>query len=650
MNSIDSLLNLAFNIFPILFGILAIYFAVILYKETNQKRKIYEQELKEKIQLEYMSKLSFGVIILSFCYILLGIHWIMSGYYFEIDGLADVAWNVLESGVLGFFALLCFLGIEFVNSRIDFKVLERKNAKIAGLYKLSKEKDKKLQLNMEITNAENEILHDIANNTHFSEVIKKICVYAEKFCGNIYCSVLLNNNEKLYDFWSPSLNESYKALLKDGFPIGPDNGACGAAAYFKDYYFAEDITTDPNWVPFPIFIEECQKMEIKSVWSSPILTDNERILGTIAFYSKTKGIPNNICKKLLDWAVQIAGIAITQYKTKQRLDNILESQLDCVIRVRPDLSLTYANKTHCQIFYGTETCEQEILEKQIYSEDLPLLKNFMEQVQQPPYRAICIIRSYIHSGELRTFQWEGVAILDNAGNIVEFQGVGRDVTEREKAENALAFHCKELYKKNRLLEAIINSAGSYLWYKDHDHKYLFCDVGFQNDFFRITERNEIIGKNDIEMLNLFRARTTIKHDFGKLCIGTDIHSKDQKTQCRYIEGGYIGDKLFVLEVIKSPLFTEDGKYMGNIGAAWNRSEEMDTLVQDKEELIKQGRLEVLSKNDYPQSPFVWWIKPRTTYYRGIMTLPLIEDSSILEQRIREEKPIQSCEILKAIKK
>jgi len=180
----------------------------------------------------------------------------------------------------------------------------------------------------------------------------------------------------------------------------------------------------------------------------------------------------------------------------------------------------------------------------------------------------------------------------------------RDISQIKEAEAKIVDLATIHKKRSELLEAIIDAAGGFLWYKDSEHKYEFCDKTFRKVFFDLEEC--LIGLSDIELLEIFRVNGR-PHEFGDLCVGTDVHSRDQGVQSRYLEGGKINGEWFVLEVLKTPIF-KDGKYVGNIGFGWDRTADLKKLEIDIAQLQSEGRLEKLSEKSFPDSPFVYWIK------------------------------------------
>ncbi|PKM76722.1 MAG: hypothetical protein CVU90_11095 [Firmicutes bacterium HGW-Firmicutes-15] len=123
--------------------------------------------------------------------------------------------------------------------------------------------------------------------------------------------------------------------------------------------------------------------------------------------------------------------------SEARYRAIIEDQTDMVVRALPDTTITYANEAYCR-FYGKNHVNiiGTTAKQLIYEEDL---KRFMEIVKsrspEEPY-AVITLRTIRADGNYCWQEWHGQAIYKNQ-SIVEYQAVGRDITERKKAEEAL---------------------------------------------------------------------------------------------------------------------------------------------------------------------------------------------------------------------
>lgn len=157
----------------------------------------------------------------------------------------------------------------------------------------------------------------------------------------------------------------------------------------------------------------------------------------------------------------------------------------------------------------------------------------------------------------------------------------------------------EVSRKNKILEGIITAAAGYIWLKDSNGDYIFCDHGFCHDFFGLSTNDcDVVGFNDIDLIDAFRIHTG-RHDFGSLCLSTDAITRDAGVKCHFIEIGVVGNALFVLDVIKTPLFNSEGKYDGCVGFAWtNRACEFNQVLSDLDAMISIGKAKKLGRGVY----------------------------------------------------
>jgi len=131
--------------------------------------------------------------------------------------------------------------------------------------------------------------------------------------------------------------------------------------------------------------------------------------------------------------------------SEQRLASVLETQQEVVCRFQPDTTLTFVNEAYCRLFGKS-------------SEEL-VGRPFLELVPESEHEAILAAIStlgpehptqgYTHwitgkDGGLVCQEWVDRVILDSQGQMVEIQSVGRDVTERKLAEQALMEKTEEL--------------------------------------------------------------------------------------------------------------------------------------------------------------------------------------------------------------
>lgn len=123
----------------------------------------------------------------------------------------------------------------------------------------------------------------------------------------------------------------------------------------------------------------------------------------------------------------------------ERYRAIVEDQSELISRTLPGTHIiTFVNEAYCK-HYGLSRDEllgtsfmRFVMESERAGIDERISKLSREN---PTIRSEN--RIVTASGEISWFHWSNRAIFDNAGNVVEIQAVGRDVTERIRVENAL---------------------------------------------------------------------------------------------------------------------------------------------------------------------------------------------------------------------
>ena len=115
-----------------------------------------------------------------------------------------------------------------------------------------------------------------------NEVLASVTRLIEAQSDGMLCSIFLVGKDGVHLHWgaAPNLPDSYRAAT-DGMAIGPEDGSCGTAVYRRQPVFVADILSDPLWVKF----KDCaQEAGMRAAWSSPIMSNDGRVLGTFGIH------------------------------------------------------------------------------------------------------------------------------------------------------------------------------------------------------------------------------------------------------------------------------------------------------------------------------------------------------------------------------
>jgi PAS domain S-box-containing protein len=125
-------------------------------------------------------------------------------------------------------------------------------------------------------------------------------------------------------------------------------------------------------------------------------------------------------------------------ESEVRYRGVVEDQTEFICRFRPDGTITFANAAYCRYFGRSynELIGTRFLPRIPEEERILVRDYFRSLTAEHPY-AVLEHRTIAPDGEIRWTQWNDRAILNEEGRVIEYQSVGRDITDRVKAEEEL---------------------------------------------------------------------------------------------------------------------------------------------------------------------------------------------------------------------
>jgi len=135
---------------------------------------------------------------------------------------------------------------------------------------------------------------------------------------------------------------------------------------------------------------------------------------------------------------RLKGTSQKLQQSERQYHAIVENQRDAVCRWLPDTTLTYVNSTYKELYGSTH----EEMHGRQWIEFLPpknrdsVKEKYLRLSQSPQTIST---ENFLHSkdGTFRYYHWVTTPIIDTEGNCIEFQSIGRDITEIKKIELAL---------------------------------------------------------------------------------------------------------------------------------------------------------------------------------------------------------------------
>jgi two-component system sensor histidine kinase UhpB len=379
-----------------------------------------------------------------------------------------------------------------------------------------------------LIDSQRRVLERIANGAPLREILETLVRLVEEQAHGMRCAVLLADTpqQRLRFAAAPSIPEDYKAGIDPFLRIAPEMGSCGTAAFQREPVYTQDTATDPLW-------RDCGDIAVRNglraIWSTPILSDDNAVLGTFAMYYGEPRLPSPEHIQLIDMATQMARVAIEAKRNEeeiQALSRQREEHLRLVIdtiptmawSVLPDGAVDYVNQRWLEYTGLSFEKALEGANHTVHPEDLPevMEKWLVDMAAGEPCEYEMRLRRA--DGEYRWFLVRTVPLRDEQGKIVKWYGTSTDIEDRKRAEMALQKNEQLLsetqvlgrtgsWEHNLVTGEIANTEGNLRLFFGDDHSKGarfedFAEVVHQDDREYVNARHAQLlaegGPRDIE--------------------------------------------------------------------------------------------------------------------------------------------------------
>ena len=137
--------------------------------------------------------------------------------------------------------------------------------------------------------AEQKILAAVIAGRSLGSILDLACREFEVLIPEACCSILLVDiaSNCLMVGAAPSLPGTFTAAVQ-GLPVGPEVGSCGTAVARRETIITRDIARDPRWATA---VDLAARHGLAACWSTPLLDEDGRPLGTFAVYHRYPHVP-----------------------------------------------------------------------------------------------------------------------------------------------------------------------------------------------------------------------------------------------------------------------------------------------------------------------------------------------------------------------
>ncbi len=145
-------------------------------------------------------------------------------------------------------------------------------------------------------------------------------------------------------------------------------------------------------------------------------------------------------------------------KSEKLYRAIIEDQTELICRFAEEGQLTFVNEAYHRYFGETaETLLYKGFLALVYPDDRDKVRRQIESLTPEQPVGTIENRAFRADGQVRWTQWHNRAIFDDRGHIIEYQSVGRDITEYKEMKESLEHRNLELTLLNRASQAFIST-------------------------------------------------------------------------------------------------------------------------------------------------------------------------------------------------
>src|SRR5688572_3980710 len=310
---------------------------------------------------------------------------------------------------------------------------------------------------------ENRLLEMLATGCTLSEFLDALCRLIEDIASGSLCGIVLVDpiSNRLKHGAAPSLPLSYNDSIH-GRPVNIFSGPCAMAASLKEQVIAADVASDTRWDTYE-WRTLAMAHGLRACWSTPILSSDEKVLGTFAIYSREPGSPTTQHQHLIGQITHLATVAIEHKHREEKLRQDerelrrITDAIDQRIAVHgPDGKILYVNRAMREYSgLGVEdVLADDFRARLVHPDDVERSRAERQLALERGAPFELELRARRKDGQYRWFLIRYNPLRDEEGRIIRWYSTGTDIDDRKRDE-------ERIQKENLALREEINHSSMF---------------------------------------------------------------------------------------------------------------------------------------------------------------------------------------------